>query len=276
MSNIILRVRRAELNASDESTWSGSDDGLDADLEAKLNAQIASALGIDTSASDLRGQASEPGQVADQLGDDTVPLGAEPVADEDDGQEEFAFRLFSTTNSVPKVVLEDDSEPRGEGGLVTPGRPLSYYVVTNLPESKRQEYRFAAMTGDEVFARSRCRSWGLELPWKVITASSITRKASAEEKVRAAGGEAEDGKRRRPGKKRRIALRQKVQARADKEKAQAQKLLEKEEHIKDKKKRLNRLKKLRKRAKNKEQKLASKGAEAGSQADSDEESATSS
>lgn len=168
--------------------------------------------------------------------------------EEDAADEEFAFRLFSTAKPTQKVVLEEDVEPQGEGGLVGPGRPLSYYVVTNLSAKERLEYDFAAVSGDEILARSKTRSWGMEMPWKVTTIR-VTRKARPEDTKAK-----DEAKRRRPGKKQRISLRKKAKVKEEKQQAAAQKLIEKEEHIKDKKKRMNRLKKLRRRAKDKEKK----------------------
>lgn len=183
--------------------------------------------------------------------------------DEDMGNEEFAFRLFSTAQPTQKVVLEEEVEPQGEGGFVVPTRPLSYYVVKTSTGRQREEYDFAAVSGDEIFQRSKTRSWGLELPWKVTTLT-VTRKANPGDTSR----DAKDViKRRRPNKKQRIVLRKKVKAQEEKKKAAAQKSIEKEEHIKDKKKRLNRLKKLRRRAKNKEQKQDAGAAGSGDDSD---------
>lgn len=137
-------------------------------------------------------------------------------------------------------------------------------MVTNVPAKQKQEYAYAAVSGEQVFERSHDRAWGLELPWKVTTIT-VTRKAKP-------GEEAEDGaskSKRRPGKKQRISLRKRSKAKEERKVVEAQRLTEKEEHIKDKKKRLNRLKKLRKRAKAREQKQAGKG-EGG---DSDDDSA---
>lgn len=182
--------------------------------------------------------------------------------DEDAADEEFAFRLFSTAKPTQKVVLEEDVEPQGEGGLVGPRR-LSYYVVTDLSARQRNEYDFAAVSGDEVLARSKTRSWGFELPWKVTTIT-VKRKASPED------AKAKDGAKRRPGKKQRISLRKRAKVKEEKAQQVAKKLVEKEEHIKDKKKRMNRLKKLRRRAKDKEKKQAGQGGEGvGSGDDSD-------
>ncbi|KAM5342594.1 hypothetical protein ACJ41O_013560 [Fusarium nematophilum] len=257
------RVRREDLGASDDGARSESDDGIeDAELRAKLNAQIARTLGLDDSfarpRSDLStGNSHLAGPRASGDDDETAgPDSPDGPGGEDENAEEFAFRLFSSAQPAQKIVLEEDVEPQGDGGFIG-NRPLSYYVVTNVSAQQKQEYAVAAVSGDHVLARSHGRAWGLELPWKVTTIR-VTRKLKPGE---TAGNEAdEDGKRkRRPGKKQRISERKRAKVRDEKKQAESQRLLQKEEHIKDKKKRLNRLKKLRKRAKAREQKQASKG-----------------
>ncbi|KAJ4250499.1 hypothetical protein NW762_011753 [Fusarium torreyae] len=259
------RVRREDLNGSDNGAENESDDGIqDAELRARLNAQIARSLGLDDSyveqPSDVVMQDSHPMGSKESGDDDTA--GAE--AAEDDHEEEFAFRLFSKAPPTQKVVLEEDTGPTGDGTFVS-GRPLSYYVVTNVPAHQKQEYAIAAMSGDQVLAKSHDRFWGLELPWKVTTVA-VTCNATPGDKTE----DAAKGK-RRPGKKQRISLRKRAKAKEEKKAADAQKMAEKEEHIKDKKKRMNRLKKLRKRAKAREQKQGAN--EGGDNEDSDGDSA---
>ncbi|RGP62169.1 hypothetical protein FSPOR_9478 [Fusarium sporotrichioides] len=259
------RVRREDLNASDD----GSDDGLqDAELRAKLHAQMVKSLGMDidigpvspSSAKDSNSESTK--RVEDDAMD--VDHNEEP---EEDHEEEFVFRLFSKAPATQKVVLEEDTGPTGTGVFVR-GRPLSYYMVTDIPAQQKQEYAMASISGDEVLARSHNRAWGLELPWKV-TKLTVTRKASPNGKVQ---GDETRGK-RKPGKKQRISLRKRAKEREEKEVAEAKKMADKEEQIKDKKKRMNRLKKLRKRAKAKGQKQTSKGEEDGQSDDSDGDSA---
>ncbi|KAF7543914.1 hypothetical protein G7Z17_g10356 [Cylindrodendrum hubeiense] len=260
------RVRRADLNASDDS----ADEGYDAELQARLNAQIAKSLGLDESYAQPRDLATKPASLTGHESDaDEAEPGVED--DEDVGNEEFLFRLFSSTQPSQKIVLDEDVGPQGDGALAFP-RPLSYYVATNLTKDQKQQYAYAAVSGDEVLARFKDRAWGLELlPWKV-THIAVTRKRKPGESTCTADDVA--GKRKgKPGKKQRISLRKRAKLREETEKVEAQKLLEKEEHTKDKKKRMNRLKKLRKRAKNKEMKeAATKDGDAGTE-DSGDESA---
>ncbi|KAM0435200.1 hypothetical protein ACHAPT_003290 [Fusarium lateritium] len=261
------RVRREDLNASDDGAGCESDDGIqDAELRARLNAQIARSLGLgDSYVQPVADLATGDSHLAGPKGSGDEEAGASGFPDEtgEDAEEEFAFRLFSSAPAAQKVVLEEDVEPTGDGGFVG-GRPLSYYVVTNVPTRQKQEYAFAAVSGDQVLERSHDRAWGLELPWKV-TSITVTRKARPGEKAEDGAGKSK----RRPGKKQRISLRKRSKAREEKKAAEVQRLTEKEEHIKDKKKRMNRLKKLRKRAKAREQKQGAKG----DGGDSDDDSA---
>ncbi|KAG7419761.1 hypothetical protein DER46DRAFT_595645 [Fusarium sp. MPI-SDFR-AT-0072] len=248
------RVRREDLDKSDDGADNWSDDGIrDAELRAKLNAQIARSLGLEI-------LAEPPPEVAmkdcsltggKESGDDDIGDSEAIPAAEDDQEEEFVFRLFSKAPPSQKVVLEEDPGPTGDGTFVS-GRPLTYYVVKNISAERKHEYAVAAVSGDQVLARSHGRAWGLEVPWKV-TKLAITRKARANKKA-----QDEVAQRKRPGKKQRISLRKRAKEREERKAAEVKKMAEKEEHVKDKKKRMNRLKKLRKRAKAKGQKQALK------------------
>jgi hypothetical protein len=270
-TNRSIRIRREDLHASEESSWSESE--ADAELEARLNAQIAKSLGLDESAF----RAPKPqttslpivtkSKVEEKKKEPKTPVEASPKEDGEDDDEVYAFRLFSAAGPAPQVVLENTNKVV-EGKMIR-GRPLSYYLATDLSPEKKQQYETAAVSGEDVIERSKVRAWGLELPWRVQTIK-VTRKAVGQRKGGAeAVAHVEDdqpAKRKRPGKKRRTAMRIKARAKAQAVEAAKQKTAQKEEHIKDKKKRLNRLKKLRRRAKKKTEKGG--GDEAG---DSDED-----
>ncbi|KAL6855776.1 hypothetical protein J3F83DRAFT_456127 [Trichoderma novae-zelandiae] len=261
------RVRREDLRASDESSWSGSE--VDAELEARLNAQIAKSLGIDESAhrppqppvtlpvleKPRTGRRAEDERLSsDSESEPSTPVDdSTPNDDNGDGDEGYAFRLFSTAGPAPKVVLEDYDKV--VEGKILRGPPLSYYLATDVSPERKHQYEVAAVSGEDVIARSKVRHWGLELPWKVTTIK-VTRKARPGEEANGAQTENEQqAGRKRPGKKSRIAMRKKARARARAEEEAKKKMADKEEQIKEKKKRLNRLKKLRRRA----QKKADKG-----------------
>ncbi|KAM0073856.1 hypothetical protein ACKRZS_014725 [Fusarium odoratissimum] len=261
------RVRREDLDKSDDGAENWSDDGIcDAELRATLNAQIARSLGLEILAESTPEVAMKDCSLTggkESRDDDIGDSEAIPAA-EDDQEEEFVFRLFSKAPPSQKVVLEEDPGLTGDGTFVS-GRPLTYYVVKNISAERKHEYTVAAVSGDQVLARSHGRAWGLEVPWKV-TKLAITRKARANEKPKDEVAQ----RKRRPGKKQRISLRKRAKEREERKAAEVKKMAEKEEHVKDKKKRMNRLKKLRKRAKAKGQKQALKEGDGdnGSHADS--------
>lgn len=243
-----------------------------------MNAQIARSLGLDAGGVEPLNRPPEGSRPKTER-PDVEPTdsrgGVEGVHNGDNEDEdlgEFEFRLFSSAAAAPKVVLENDKEAHGEGGLVA-RRPTSYFMVTDVPAELKRQYEFAAVSGEEVLDRSRWRSWGLDLPWKVtkITTSRKARPGDAGTETGRIEEAPDPAKRKRPGKKTRIALRTKERAKRAQEEMATKKQVDKEEHLKDKKKRLNRLKKLRKRAKDKEKKMAAKG-EGGEAAESDGDS----
>lgn len=277
-------MRRDELyDSSSSDAGSGSrhvDAQEDAEVRAKLNERLASLLGLDLSASAPTFEHKESDR-------------GEDVQEE---EEEFEFRLFSTSSKTAapaKVILaasDDEDAPQGEGGFTVPARPTSYYVAGDPTPEQRARYRWAAVAGEDIVLGARKRAWGLEKPWRVIrmtvpnkslaglptTAAPGTRDHASE------GGEQEAAvKRKRPGKKRRIATRIKAKAEKEKREAAEKYKMSKDEHVKEKKKRLNREKKLKRRAKEREKKLATKGeggtqpaSEAGASAsESDDDSA---
>ncbi|KAL7925359.1 hypothetical protein ACQKWADRAFT_283794 [Trichoderma austrokoningii] len=262
------RVRREDLHASDESSWSESE--ADAELEARLNAQIAKSLGLDESAfrapkpqttdtlpiitkSKVEARKKDEELSSDEDSEPRTQAEGSPAKEGgEDDDEVYAFRLFSAAGPAPQVVLENTN--RVVEGKIIRGRPLSYYLATDLSPEKRQQYEMAAVSGEDVIERSKGRAWGLELPWRVQTIK-VTRKAGRRDRESMAHVEDDQpAKRKRPGKKRRTAMRIKARAEAQAAEAAKQKMAEKEEHVKDKKKRLNRLKKLRRRAKKKTEK----------------------
>ncbi|KUI56731.1 hypothetical protein VP1G_04133 [Cytospora mali] len=269
------RVRRDELYDSSSDAGSNSqDDAGDVELRARLNERLSNLLGLDLSAPEpATGHRADP---------DHAQVHGDAEDHEGNHEEEFEFRLFSTTskNAAPaKVVLtaSDDEGEQGEGAFLLPTRPITYYMAEPTPE-QREAYRDVAVTGEDIIAGAGKRAWGLERPWRVvkITVSSDRPSKGASSAVNAKVADDLKGdevaKRKRPGKKRRIAMRIKSKA----EKAQEEQKMTKEEHLKEKKKRLNREKKLKRRAKEKQQRLAAKangegggGTQAGSAADSD-------
>lgn len=267
-------MRRDELYGSSSDDGGGgdqSDHGVeDAEERAKLNERLSSLLGLDLSA-------PEPAPESEQGPDAADSPEQEGAGDLEQGnhEEEFEFRLFSApagTSAPAKVVLsasDDEDAARGDGAFIQPVRPESYYLAGEATPEQQERYRAAAVTAEDIAAGASKRAWGLERPWRVVKISLSSRKPSNRGSGLVAGAttaseDSEDGaKRKRPGKKRRIAVRTKARAQKEKQEAErakreaADKLkISKEEHLLEKKKRLNREKKLKRRAKEKEKKLA--------------------
>lgn len=261
-------MRRDELyGSSSEGDDDRSEHGVeDAEERARLNERLSSLLGLDLSAPEL----------APEQRPDAAETLEEQGAGDDEGnhEEEFEFRLFSTSANAAapaKVVLsasDDEDNVKGDGAFVQPVRPESYYLAGEATPEQQERYRSAAVTAEDVVEAASRRAWGLERPWRVVKISlTSTRPKTGPKAVtgptKAIDGAEDGAKRKRPGKKRRIATR--IKAKAEKERQEVQRVKrEEEEKLKiskaellvEKKKRLNREKKLKRRAKEKEKKLA--------------------
>ncbi|KAK4452291.1 hypothetical protein QBC34DRAFT_398294 [Podospora aff. communis PSN243] len=253
------RVRREDLFDSASGRESSPDEENDSSaalLRAKLNAQLSNLLAVNIDAG--------PGE------DEDVPMG-EDGANEQPPEEEFEFRLFSTSGPSQKIVLAAEGE-KHEGPALSQ-RPISFYVRGELTPEELEKFKAAAVSSADVIAEARKRAWGLEVPWRVtkIVVSTGRNQGRAGPRSAVAPGlavaDGELGKRKRPGKKRRIKLRKEEKAKQEDEK----KKMTKEEHLKEKKKRLNREKKIKRRQKEKEKKAAMKG---GAESNNGDESAS--
>lgn len=242
-------------------------------MQARVNAQIAAALGLDNDDDDeaLKDHAESCTQ-------DTNAADVDGNGD-NDTEQGYEFNLFSTASAgglagPAKVILEDENADLGDGAFVRP-RPLSHYAAKMPSAKQKEQYNYAAVTADDIVQWAAQPSWGMAMPWKVISISATRRRKPGNKSVEVLMENADEaGKRKRPGKKQRILLRQRKKTKSQAAEEAVKKEIEKEEHIKDKKKRLNRIKKLRKRARDKEKKLAN-GEEAdvadvASDSDSDE------
>ena len=189
--------------------------------------------------------------------------GESVAEDEEDDEAGYEFRLFSTSDVVGKVVLNDEEEFAGDGDFVAK-RQSSYYLATNLDPKLKDSYAAAAIAFEDLTTMAKQRCWGLELPWKVtqIKAKGLIR-TGKDGSVTVESNTNDEDRKKRPGKKKRFKMRKRERAKKDKVEKAAQQATEKEEHIKDKKKRMNRLKKLRRRAKEREKKGGEKGEDDG-------------
>ncbi|RDA95647.1 hypothetical protein CP533_1134 [Ophiocordyceps camponoti-saundersi (nom. inval.)] len=253
------RVRREDLEASDDVSQSSLDDTNNAALRASLQAQLEKSLGLELG--DVRSS-------TDKVRNDVSTSQTSRALDNKENEAgEFEFRLFSTAGSAPTVVLDVDEEAAGEGDIVVK-RPPSYYFAIDLPDRLRQEYEVASVSGEDVLARSRCRSWGLELPWKVTTITTVAKANPDSGSTAESSANRKADKRKRPGKKTRIALRKRERAARERHDLMVKQEMDKAEHLKIKKTKLNRAKKMRRRAKDKEKKLAAVTAVARSEVES--------
>ncbi|KAK1826097.1 hypothetical protein QBC39DRAFT_398808 [Podospora conica] len=193
-----------------------------------------------------------------------------------DPEEEFEFRLFSTSAPTQHINLAEEVHH----GPAMSQRPVEFYVRGELTEEEKARFRAAAVSGEEVKIGAQGRAWGLEVPWRVVRVVGAGGK-KGRGKVDGAGERGDGGKvdqagageakgRKKPNKKRRIAMRIKLKAIKEEE----AKKMSKEEHLKEKKKRLNREKKLKRRQKEKEKKKAAGqgGGDADGDMSSDDES----
>jgi hypothetical protein len=182
-------------------------------------------------------------------------------------QEAFAFRLFRDEAPTHTVILthEDDLTARGTGGFMVHSRPRSHYIVSAPSPAQASEYRSVAVSAEYLLLDAKNRRWGLEKPWRVIHISSAS--SSNNNKSTSAGGssdsagwrdkekkEEEKKRKKRPGKKHRILLRVREKAAREREEAAKKLAVDKVEHLKEKKQRLNRLRKLKRRQKEREKK----------------------
>jgi hypothetical protein len=194
--------------------------------------------------------------------------------------EEIEFRLFAPSKNskdigIKKFRVHSPAADNRPPGLVNPERPRSYYFRDSLSPEAEKKIQVAAVSGDDVLARSKTPCPGWSMPWRVtvVTAKgvpiSIPDPAIIQETdaIR---------KRRRKGKKSRIAIRQKLaKDRELMEKARAV-AADKELHDRMKKAKRNREKKFKKRARDKLKRLNEENsshnvADAAESSDSDEE-----
>lgn len=257
-------MRRDELYTSNSEGDEVSHGQEDAATRAKLNEKLARMFSLDL----------EPG-LSNEGDDDEAML---DVDGQDKDEPAFEFRLFSGAGSAPKVLVNE--EDQGDGDILA-SRPKSFHLKEEFTPEELERVREVAVSYEDVVGEAQQRAWGLEVPWRVtrITlksgpGTSSTSHKGSQTKDTTEGSE----KRKRPGKKRRIALRikekehkQKEEKRKSKEQEAAKQRLTKEEHLKEKKKRLNREKKLKRRQKEKEKKMAGKsGGEGGSEGAGDD------
>ncbi|KAK4237824.1 hypothetical protein C8A03DRAFT_34196 [Achaetomium macrosporum] len=259
------RVRREELydSSSDRHSSPEREDEEDVKLRAELNARLSSLLSLDLGCPAAAAPIpAGPGTTTNE------PHTADGEGQEEKAEAEFEFRLFSSAPPQKVVLAPDAGEAKYDGPAVSQ-RPILHYIRGELSPHEREQFRYAAVTGQDVLAWARQRAWGLEVPWRVtkITVTVNGKGPGVDEQKRSADSASagEKKKKKRPGKKRRIVLRKREKAEKAKKEALERQKMSKEEHLREKKKRLNHQKKLRRRQKEKEKKLAAKAAAGGSE-----------
>lgn len=179
----------------------------------------------------------------------------------------------TTTAAHPQriqlITLDDAATTNDAGATSTyliPKRPLSYYIASPASPAQKAQYSASALTTNDILNLAKMERKGLACPWRVLhipitlapvllyekalsttdPAPSSTTSVSEE-----TGGteptQPSTKKRTRKSKKTRIKLRLKFQKRAENEIKRKEAEKAKEEHLRDKKTRMNRAKQLRKR-----------------------------
>lgn len=169
----------------------------------------------------------------------------------DDEEEEVEFRLFNT-NGPTKIRVRSPTPGNTEPAFLIPSRPTSYYFTGEPSEEVKQTFIVSAVSGIDVLSRSASRWQGCALPWKVFPADG---KGDVAKLATAKAGKT----RTRPGKKYRLSVRKKENAKAEKKLAEQKQAEEKEAYLREKKSKMNRQKQIKKRAKEKAQKQQQAG-----------------
>lgn len=249
----MCRIRRSDLYKRSQSA-SPTPSELDPELEAQLRARLASIYGP---LSVLTSQAT-PNEYKE-----SAEINGEDGASEGQAEQEFEFRLFSTApgtsgneggGAAQTILLVNEDQDVGDGAFVVRERNRGYYFAEKAHGEKQLGFNIMALSGEEVLSRAKRRAWGLEVPWRVSVLKVVEKKGTREA-VELVGIDGEgDLKRKRPGKKRRILLRERKKSR---EKLQEQKKAEKEkkeEAEREKRTRRNREKKVKRKMKEKAKK----------------------
>ncbi|RFU26694.1 hypothetical protein B7463_g9644, partial [Scytalidium lignicola] len=257
-------VRRSELfNTSRSVSPAGSNSssnehrGIDPEIELQLQRRLASIYG------DIE---VDNGPISDATENN---LNEEGVEEED----VFEFRLFGTSKGetslknepkpVQKIVL-NDKEELGDGGFVGQ-RDIGFYIQEKATGYRRREIEAIAVSGEDVLQVKKKRYFGWEVPWRVTVLRDFSSKSEAVLK-RQSVRDLVEGKRKKPGKKRRILLRVRMKKKAEIQEKKRAEMEAKEASLKEKKTRRNREKKVKRKMKEKAKKIAASGDPSGGNA----------
>ncbi|KAF6230880.1 hypothetical protein HO173_010996 [Letharia columbiana] len=201
--------------------------------------------------------ATNDGTEVDQIRGASV----EQVQTED--REEYDFRLFTrphasgtasvgASNGPQRIAIRSPSPAGGESGFTSVGRPDKYYFAGDTGAELAQQYARAAVSGQDIVEGLKMRWRGMELPWRVtvIKTTESGNVVGLEHQL-----QAQTNRRKRSGKKRRVVIRKRVEARAAKEVVARQYRAEKEAAEREKRTQKNREKKIKKRQKDRLKKV---------------------
>lgn len=281
------RVRRSDLYTS-RSPSSSPGPAADPTLESALHSRLAALYGpIPIPSTDPAPSNPTRTPKASASADADVQPEQENPQESQEEPHEFEFRLFSAPKysndndiQAQKIILASPSSEHGDGGFVTRERDRRFYIAEPATGERKQRFVFAAVSGEEVLNLARRRAWGLEVPWRVkairvTSTSTSTSVPKSKSKVNASldlhlhlasktghsleygQGEvliqvhpSEKGK-RKPGKKRRIVLRERQRKVVQREEAKKRERERGEEAEREKRTRRNRVKKVKRKMKEK-------------------------
>jgi hypothetical protein len=193
-------VRREDLSTnSRSSSLSPSRSTPDPELQAAYHARLSSIFGS------IPASAPSPDPIPNENFDQEER--------QEDGEREFIFRLFKsdkTGDTGRTIVIRDKEEGTGIDAPLFE-RDRRFYFAEKATGERKRGFEHCAVGGEDVLRLSTGRNWGLEVPWrvKVIRMSGKWKDAGGKElRGEEKGVKGDEGKRKRPGKKRRIILRE--------------------------------------------------------------------
>jgi hypothetical protein len=204
--------------------------------------------------------AHTPNGVRDHADADADAGPAQEDADKGEEEHAFEFRLFSGPSaSAPrtqKIVLDDEASELGECGFIRRERDRAFYIAAKAEGEARARFQFAALSGEDVLQGMKRRNWGLEVPWRVrilrgTSLSALGQKVEVRGIVTAQSADGASERRRKPGKKRRVILRERKRKIEAREEAKRKEREGKEEAEREKRTRRNREKKVKRKMKEK-------------------------
>jgi hypothetical protein len=171
-------------------------------------------------------------------------------------EEEVEFRLFAASSktrssgNATRIRIRSLSVDDRPPGLVKPERAKSYYFRDSLSPAAEEQIRIAAVSGEDILARSKTPNPGCSLPWRVTTIQAAST-ISAQTATILLDQNDPARKKKRKGKKTRIAIRQNVAETSHNLEKEKRAAAEKELADRMKKAKRNREKKIKKRVRDK-------------------------